>query len=166
MEPSELRIRDLRARHLNKIVKISARLIQASDVRPQLISVNFACPNCGAIIKVSQEKKVVVNPQICACGNKKDFRTISREFYDSQRIVLGQGKKQFDERYSGDIETDKLNVFVQGDLCDFKPNLLDHIGKIWEITGIVQEIPVPAEEGRISTRFDICMEAIKLRLVG
>lgn len=165
--PNELnvRIRDLRCKHLNKLAIIKGKLIQASEVRPQVVSVKFECPACGTIISVLQIEKKFREPIRCSCGRKGKFREISKDMVDVQRIVVAQGKKGYDEFYGCKIEGEQLNVFLKEDLCDPKYKIFDRLGKPVKVTGIIKEIPKKGGHGEILTRFDIAMETNSLEFL-
>lgn len=161
----EVLIPDLRCKHINKLITIKGKLIQASDVRPQCVSAKFECPKCKTIISVLQIEKKFREPIRCRCGREGNFTLLSKEMVDAQRIVIGQGKKLDDDLYGCKVESERLNVFLQEDLCDPKYNIFDKLGKPIKVTGILREIPVYLESGDISTRFDIAIEANNLRII-
>src|SRR3989344_5065184 len=51
---SYIKVRDIRAKHLDQLLWIDGIVRQASDVRPQVVNAKFECPNCGAILSVLQ----------------------------------------------------------------------------------------------------------------
>lgn len=155
----EVKIRDIRCRHINKKVVVIGKLIFASDVRPQIISARFECQKCGAIIKVIQNESYFKEPEKCICENTKEFSLINKDTLDVQKIVIGQGKKLYDERYESEVESEQLNIFLQGDLCNTQDNILDYIGKEIKLTGTIQEREVKLDNNKISLRLDIYMDA-------
>ena len=48
----DLKIRNIRSRHLNELIVVEGIIRQASDVRPQVVNAKFECPSCGTIISV------------------------------------------------------------------------------------------------------------------
>ena len=159
-----LKIRDIRCKHINKLITIKGGIIQVSDIRPQVVCAKFECPSCGTIISVLQIEKKFREPSRCSCGRKGQFRLISKEMVDAQRIIIGQGKQIYDEEYKCKIATDRLQVFLQEDLCDSKYRIFDNLGKEVLITGILREIPISTPRGGISTRFDLAIEANNLEI--
>src|SRR3989338_8872415 len=45
-----VKIREIRARHLDQFLWIEGIVRQASEVRPQVVNAKFECPSCGAIL--------------------------------------------------------------------------------------------------------------------
>jgi len=125
-----------------------------SDVRPQVITARFECPSCGTYIVVPQVEKVFREPKSCSCGNTKNLKLISKKMVDSQRIVVAEE--------SGDPEQNsspKISVFLKEALTNPEKGVFENIGKEMLILGILQEVPVSVNEGKISTRFDLVIEA-------
>lgn len=158
----EIKIRDIRCKHIDKKIIVIGKLIQASEVRPQIICASFKCPKCNAVIGMLQTEKYFKEPTKCACGSKENFELINKKMVDAQRIVIGQGKKIYDEFYQSKVEIDRLNVFLREDLCNPEYRILGKIGKRIKATGIINEVPVNLGDGRLSVRLDICLLADKL----
>ena len=161
--PVERKIVELRCKDLNQVITIKGQLIQASDIRPQAVSAKFECLTCGTIISILQIERIFREPSKCTCGREGKFKLLGREMIDCQRIIIGQGKKDYDKEYGCKIESDRLAAFLQEDLCDPKYKIFDKIGKSIEVTGILKEIPVQLENGGISTRFDWAIEAQSIK---
>ena len=53
----EIKIRNIRSRHLNEMISLEGIIRQASDVRPQVVNAKFECPSCGTVISVLQVEK-------------------------------------------------------------------------------------------------------------
>src|SRR3989344_5031461 len=49
-ESQQLKVRNIRSKHLNEMIVVEGIIRQASDVRPQVINAKFECPSCGTII--------------------------------------------------------------------------------------------------------------------
>ena len=67
-EKRNIRIRNLRAKHLGKLWSIDAIIKSATEVKPQIYEVVFECPECSAKIPVQQDSTVIKGPDICKCG--------------------------------------------------------------------------------------------------
>ena len=156
-------IENLRAKHLKKLVAIKGYLVQASDVRPQVATAKFECPNCGTIISVLQVEKIFREPSKCSCGRTGKFRLISKEMVDCQRLVVSEGRAM--EKVEDGLIVPKkpsLSIFIQEDLTDPENKILKHIGRKIKAFGILKEVPVHRDDGSISTRFDIALEGHNL----
>jgi len=148
-------IRAIRAKHLDKILTIEGIIRQASEVRPQVINARFECPNCGAILSVLQIERKFQEPARCSCGWKGNFKLLSKEMVDAQRLVVEESPDSLE----GGEQPRRINVFLKEDLVDVKMEKRTTPGSRVKIHGVLKEIPVPLQTGSISTRFDIAIEA-------
>ena len=157
-ETQKTKIGHIRAKHLNKLISIEGIVRQASDVRPQVVNAKFECPSCGTIISVLQIEKKFREPSRCSCGRKGQFRLISKEMVDAQRLVIEESP----ESLMGGEQPRRLSVFLQEDLVEPKMEEKTTPGSKIQVIGILKEIPVPLQTGSISTRFDHAIEANNL----
>lgn len=149
-----LKIRNLRAEHLDKMVWIEGIVRQASDVRPQVTNAKFECPSCGAILSVLQIDTKFTEPSKCSCQWKGNFNVISKNMIDVQRIVLEESPDMLE----GGEQPRKINVFVKEDLVEPKMEEKTTPGSKIKIYGVLKEVPMPLKTG-ISTRYDIAVES-------
>ncbi|MBI2631803.1 minichromosome maintenance protein MCM [Candidatus Pacearchaeota archaeon] len=152
---SKLKIRDIRAKHLDQLLWIEGIVRQASDVRPQVVNAKFECPNCGATLSVLQIDKKFREPARCTCGWKSSFKLLSKEMVDTQRLVIEESPDSLE----GGEQPRRINVFLQEDLVEPKMEEKTTPGSKIRVYGILKEVPVPLQTGAISTRFDIALEA-------
>jgi len=152
---SFVRVREIRAKHLDQLLWIEGIVRQASDVRPQVVNAKFECPNCGAILSVLQIDNKFREPSRCTCGWKGPFRIISKEMVDVQRLVIEESPDSLE----GGEQPRRINIFLKEDLVDPKMEERTTPGSKIKIFGVLKEIPVPLKTGSISTRYDIAIEA-------
>src|SRR3989344_2805900 len=81
-------IKDIRSLHLGKFMYIEGIVRQASDVRPQVTSARFECPSCGNTISILQLDTKFKEPSRCTCGKRGNFRLLSKDLVDAQRLVI------------------------------------------------------------------------------
>lgn len=150
-----VKIREVRTKHIGKIISIEGLIRQSSDVRPQVVNAKFECPQCGSNISVLQIDKSFREPSRCSCGRRGGFKLLSKDMVDAQRIVIEEAA----ENLSGSEQPRRLNIFLKEDLVD--PNMEERTtpGSRVRVVGILKEIPIPLKTGAISTRFDIAVEA-------
>ncbi len=151
----EIRIRDIRSKHLNKLVVIEGIVRQKSDVRPQVVSTRFECPSCGNIISVLQISTQFREPTRCGCGRKGKFRIISKELVDAQRIVLEESP----ENLEGGEQPKRVSVFLKEDLVSPITEKRTNPGSRIRIVGAIKEVPIPLRTGGTSTRYDLVVES-------
>ena len=151
----KVKIRNIRARHLNQLICIEGLVRQASDVRPQVVNAKFECPSCGTVISVLQIEKKFREPSRCSCGRKGAFRLISKDMVDAQRLVIEEAP----ETLEGGEQPRRISVFLKEDLVEPKMEEKTTPGSKVKIIGILKEVPVPMMTGAISTRFDLAIES-------
>ncbi len=149
------RIREIRAKHLDQLLWIDGIVRQASDVRPQVVNAKFECPNCGAILSVLQIDKKFHEPSKCTCMWKGQFRLLSKEMVDVQRLIIEESTDSLE----GGEQPKRIPVFLKEDLVEPKMEERATPGSKIKIYGVLKEVPVPLQTGAISTRFDIAIEA-------
>lgn len=153
-ESLNLKIRNIRSRHLSELVVIEGIIRQASDVRPQVVNAKFECPSCGTIISILQIEKKFREPSRCSCGRRGGFRLMSKEMVDTQRLVIEESP----ESLSGGEQPKRINVFVKEDLVEPRMEEKTTPGSRIRAIGILKEVPVPLSTGGLSTRFELAIE--------
>src|SRR3989344_3767422 len=148
------KIREIRAKHLDRLLWIEGIVRQASDVRPQVVNARFECPNCGAILSVLQIDRKFREPSRCSCSWKGTFKLLSKEMVDTQRLVIEESP----DTLEGGEQPRRINVFLKEDLVDPKMEERTTPGSKIKIFGILNEVPVPLPTG-VSTRFDLAIDA-------
>ncbi len=151
----ETRIGYIRAAHLGKLISITGIVRQASEVRPQVTNAKFECPSCGTVISVLQIEKKFHEPSRCSCGRRGQFRLISKQMVDAQRIVIEESP---DSLIRGE-QPRRMSVLLQEDLVEPRMEEKTTPGSKIQIIGILKEIPIQLQTGSISTRFDLAVEA-------
>jgi replicative DNA helicase Mcm len=150
-----VRVREIRAKHLDQLIWVDGIVRQASDVRPQVVNAKFECPNCGAVLSVLQIDKKFHEPSKCSCTWKGQFRLLSKEMVDVQRLVIEESPDSLE----GGEQPKRITVFLKEDLVEPKMEERATPGSKIKIYGVLKEVPVPLQTGAISTRFDIAIEA-------
>ncbi len=154
-ETQKVKIRTIRAHHLNQLIFFEGIIRQASDVRPQVVNAKFECPSCGTVISVLQIEKKFREPTRCSCGRKGQFRLISKIMVDAQRLVV----EETPESLSGGEQPRRMTVFLKEDLVEPIMEEKTTPGSKIRVLGILNEVPLPLPTGSISTRFDLAIEA-------
>ncbi len=151
----EIKVRNIRSKHLNEMIVIEGIIRQASDVRPQVVNAKFECPSCGTVMSVLQMEKKFREPPRCSCGRRAGFKLISKEMVDTQRLVVEEAP----ESLSGGEQPKRMNVFVKEDLVEPKMEEKTTPGSRIKIIGVLKEVPIPLQTGGLSTRFELAIEA-------
>ncbi|MAG39818.1 AAA family ATPase [Candidatus Pacearchaeota archaeon] len=151
----ELLIRNIRAKHLAKMIAIEGIVRQASEVRPRVTNAKFECPSCGTIISVLQIDKKFKEPTRCSCGRRGGFKEISKEMVDAQVLVIEEAS----DNLSGGEQPKRINIFLQEDLVDPGMEMRTTPGSRVKVIGVLKEIALSSASGGKLTRFDIAIEA-------
>jgi replicative DNA helicase Mcm len=150
-----IKIRNLRSKHLGKMVSIEGVIRQASEVRPQVTNAKFECPSCGTIISVLQIDKEKKEPNKCSCGRSGGFKEISKDMIDSQIIVLEESPDSLD---IGGDQPKRIKVLLFEDLTDPKMERRVIPGNKVKIIGVLNEIELSGSKKPL-VRYDIAIKA-------
>lgn len=148
-------IRNIRAKHLDKLLLIEGTVRQKSDVRPQVTSARFECPSCGTLINVLQLEQKFREPGMCGCGRKGKFRLLEKEMVDAQGIVLEEASEDLE----GGEQPKRINLLLKNDLVSPISEKKTNPGSRIRCAGILKEVPVLARDGGKLIRFDLMIEA-------
>jgi DNA replicative helicase MCM subunit Mcm2 (Cdc46/Mcm family) len=159
-EDRNIRIRNLRAEHVGKLIVVDGIVKRASEVRPEVYEIAFQCPSCGELINIKQEARVLKAPEVCPnCGNKKGFKQVAEKFYDTRWIVI---EEPF-EITSGERPSD-LIVYLKEDLVTPKMQYRTDPGNRIKVTGVLRQLPRRVK-GSISKQMEIYLDAIYVESV-
>ncbi|MBW2984923.1 minichromosome maintenance protein MCM [Candidatus Woesearchaeota archaeon] len=154
-ESQQIMIRNIRSKHIGKLLWSEGVVRQKSDVRPQVTSARFECPSCGNIISVLQLDSSFKEPTRCGCGRKGKFKLMSKELVDAQGLVLEESP----ENLEGGEQPKRMNVLLKEDLVSPLSEKRTNPGSKIIVVGQVKEIPIILRTGSKSTKFDLLIEA-------
>ena len=150
-----LSIRDMRAKHLGKLISSSGIIRQASDVRPKVTLTTFSCASCGALIVLEQRESKFREPTKCTCKRPGKFKLLDKKMVDIQRLVIEEAPEDLE----GGEQPKRIAVFLEEDLLDPKLEKKRYPGNKVKLIGIIKEIPVPLKLGGQSTTYDLLIES-------
>lgn len=154
----ELFIRNIRSKHLGKMISIEGIVRQASEVRPLVTNAKFECPSCGTIISVLQIEKKFKEPSRCSCGRRGGFKELSKDMVDAQVLTIEEAS----DNLHGGEQPKRMTIFLKEDLVDPTMEMRTTPGSRVKIVGILKEIAITASSGAMLTRFDLAIEANNL----
>ncbi len=161
-ETNHVKIKDIRSKHLNKLIVTDGLVRQASDVRPVSAIIVFECPSCNMLIEVKQNTRTIKEPKRCPnCGRTGKFDVKEKKMVDTQRLVL----EEIPEMLEGGEQPKRISVFLQDDLVD--PLIVKKTapGSKVRLIGILKEVPLVLKGGSKSTRFDLIIEANNIEML-
>ena len=152
----DLKIRNIRAKHLGKMISIDWIIRRASEVRPQVTNIKFECPSCGTIISVLQLEKEQKQPSHCTCGRKSGFKIIAKDMIDSQVVIIEESP---DDLEDGGDQPKRLKVFLKDDLTDenFSKKIIP--GSKVKIIGVLKEVEQGTSAKKPLVTYDIAIES-------
>ena len=132
----DIPIREIRSKHLGRMISIEGTIRQASEVRPLLINAKFECPSCGTIISILQSGKKYKEPIKCSCGRRGGFKELCKDMVDSQNIVVEEPY----ENLENSSQPKKINVSLIEDLTEPKMEKRTTPGSRVLVIGILKEV--------------------------
>ena len=157
-----IKIRDIRSKHLGKLVHVEGLIRQASAVRPKVTRAYFNCPSCNqTIIKEQTDTKFQEPTQCPSCGKKGRFSLKEKMLIDMQRLLVEESP----ESLTGGEQPKRIAAFVSEDLLDPKFEKKRYPGNKIKIVGIIREVQMPLATGGRSTKFDLLIDTNHLDTV-
>jgi len=156
-ENNSIRIRNIRAEHIGKLLCVDGIVKRASEVRPEVAEISFECPECGKIINIIQteKEKTLTFPNRCdSCGCKKGFRQIGQKLYDARWLTI---EEPF-EVTTGERPSE-IMVYLKEDLVSPKMRNKTEPGNRIKIVGILKEIPRRTQRGKKTRQMEILLDA-------
>ncbi|MDY6773961.1 MAG: AAA family ATPase, partial [Candidatus Nanohaloarchaea archaeon] len=135
-ERTEVKIRDLRSKHIGKMVAVKGIVKRASEVRPEVISADFECTSCGDVYTKEQDSSKLKSPYKCDCGNRK-FEVVDKDMVDVQGVNVEENPRDIE----GSEQPRDISVYLREDLVDpeFQKNVTP--GNQVVVNGILREAP-------------------------
>lgn len=155
-ESTEIRIRNIRAEHIGKLLTVDGIVKRASEVRPEISEIVFECQECGQRINVIQDKqeKAVKYPVKCDCGNRRNFKVVKEKLYDARWIAL---EEPF-EITTGERPSE-IMVYLKEDLVAPKVRNKSEPGNRIKVFGVLKEVQRKTEKGAKTRQMEILIDA-------
>lgn len=148
--PLSLKIRNIRSKHIGKLITIEGFVRKASDVKPEIVEKVFLCRSCSEIIK--QPSKNIANVAKCRCGSK-NLKQGDHEKIDVRWITV---EESF-EATEGE-KPSQLNCFLCDNLVLPANRRESEVGNRIRVAGVLREIP----KEKASLKLDFYLEAIHI----
>lgn len=156
---SKVEIRQLRAKHVGKLVCVEGLARKATEVRPKITDALFQCLRCGQVIKEVQEGLFFKEPMECykeqdGCGRTPGttkFKLLTEEsrFVDTQKIEVQESP----EGLRGGAQPERLTGYLEDDIAGMVSP-----GDRVVLNGILRS--VQKGQPNKSTLFDISLDVI------
>jgi len=152
-ETKQIRIRNLRAEHIGKLIAVDGIVKRASEVRPEVSEAVFSCPECGNRINIIQSERMMQRPLMCECGNRKGFRLIDQKLYDARWVAI---EEPF-EITTGERPSEVM-IFLKEDLTSPRMQNITDPGNRIKVVGILKQMPRMVRR-TMSRQMEIYMDA-------
>ena len=155
-ENRNIRIRNVRAEHIGKMIVVDGFVKRASEVRPEISEAVFQCLDCGSNITIVQTERIMHAPIECgnpACRNRKAFKLVDQKLYDARWVVV---EEPF-EITEGERPSD-LRIYLKEDLTSPKMQNKTEPGNRIKTAGTLKELPRRVK-GTPSRQMEIYLEA-------
>jgi len=119
---ARVEIRNLRAKHLGKLISVEGLVRKATTVKPRMTDALFRCARCDTEMWVPQSRAEVTEPTMCkrsgASCNTKGGTTFILEYtkskyVDTQKVEIQESP----EGLRGGAQPEKLTGFLEDDLA-------------------------------------------------
>ncbi|MGE0793570.1 MAG: minichromosome maintenance protein MCM [Candidatus Woesearchaeota archaeon] len=147
-------IRNIRSKHIGKLIQVEGVVRQKGDVRPRATSAKFECPSCGNIMNIVQFEEKFREPTQCGCGRKGGFKILDKELIDVQKLVLEEAT----EHLEGGEQAKRFNVLLKNDLVTPLAEKKTNPGSQVRIIGVVSERAISFQAGGKSVEFDLILD--------
>jgi len=149
----EIRIRNIRAEHIERLLVVDGVVKRASEIRPEISEGIFECPECGARITIIQTEKSIKTPTRCDCGARRGFRLIDQGMYDARWVTI---EEPF-EITSGE-QPSEITVFLKEDLTTPRMQNRTDPGNRIKVVGVLKQMP-RRSKGTVSRQLEIYLDA-------
>jgi len=162
-ETTNIRIRNIRAEHIGKLLTVDGIVKRASEVRPEISELIFECPDCGKKIIIIQTEKdqTIKLPSRCpSCGARRGFRQVEQKLYDARWVWI---EEPF-EITTGERPSE-IMVYLKEDLTSPKMRNKTEPGNRIKVIGILKEVPRRNIRGKKTRQMDILLDANNIKAV-
>ena len=161
-ESNRIRIRNIRAEHIGKLLCVDGIVKRASEVRPEVAESIFECPDCGKRITVIQTEKdkMIRLPTRCDCGCRRGFRQVDQKLYDARWIAI---EEPF-EITTGERPSE-IMIYLKEDLTSSKVRNKTDPGNRIKVIGILKEVPRTTRMGKKTRQMEILLDANNIEAV-
>lgn len=155
-ESTNIRIRNIRAEHIGKLLTVDGIVKRASEVRPEISEIVFECQECGQRLLIIQDKteKSIKYPIKCDCGNRRSFKIVKENLYDARWIAI---EEPF-EITTGERPSE-IMVYLKEDLVSIKLRNKTEPGNRLKVIGVLKEVPRKTVRGQRTRQMEILLDA-------
>lgn len=153
--PSKVDIRNLRSKHISKLISLDGMVRKATEVRPRIVNAVFTCQRCGHTTSIEQNDPIKFSePLECEnemCLKRGPFKldVDQSAFVDAQKLRLQESP----DSLRGGEQPQTIDIDAEDDIAGVVAP-----GDRLVITGILKSYQRVSREGK-STFFDIILDS-------
>ena len=155
-ERFNLRIRNLRSEHIGKFVCLDGVVRRAAEVKPEVKTAIYQCPECGQKMEIIQTERYLAPPLLCEnpeCGRKGGFALLETKLFDARWVFIEEPFEIVTGERPGEV-----SVYLKEDLTAPEMQRKTDPGSRLKINGVVKEIR-KIFRGKMRTQMDIYIDA-------
>jgi replicative DNA helicase Mcm len=136
--PEMISISDLRSEHIGRFICTEGIVRKSSEIRPEIVAIEYECPQCGDRIMVERSGTFIGKPLKCECGNKikESFKQVGKKLIDTRWIVI---EEPF-ELTEGE-KPSQVTILMTEDLVAPAERRKSDAGNRLKITGVLRDVP-------------------------
>ena len=154
---AKIEVRQIRAKHLGRLVAIEGMVRKATAPRPRLVNARYTCAKCEAEVWVRQNGMIQKEPLLCpneSCNKSTPRFNLdekSSKYIDTQKIEIQENP----EGLRGGAQPERLSGYVEDDIAgNISP------GNRVTLNGIIRS--VQKSERDKSTIFEVFMDVLSV----
>ncbi len=150
-------ISDLRSKHIGKFISIEGIIRRASEIRPEIVAVDWKCEECGSIVRYPVKGTFVSKP--FRCVNVIDGKGCEgKRFSEADKVMIDTRWATIEEPFelTEGEKPSQVNVLITEDLVSPESRRMTDPGNRLKIIGILKDVP----KGKMgSVKLDFYLEA-------
>ncbi|MCD6495916.1 MAG: minichromosome maintenance protein MCM [Candidatus Aenigmarchaeota archaeon] len=150
-------VRDLRSKHIGRLISVEGTVRRASEIRPEITAIKWKCMECDHIHVTPVKGTFISKP--FRCGNMIDGKACdSKSFEEEKKIMIDARWVTIEEPFelTEGEKPSQVNVWLSEDLVSPDGRRMTDPGNRLKIVGILKEIP----KGKLgSTKLDFYLDA-------
>jgi len=156
-ENNKIRIRNVRAEHIGRLICVDGMVKRASEVRPEISEVVFECPDCQnrmTVIQTEKDKSIKYPTKCDSCRCRRGFKQIRQKLYDARWVAV---EEPF-EITTGE-KPSEIMVYMKEDLTSPRMQSKTDPGNRIKIVGILKEVPKITSRGKKTRQMELLIDA-------
>jgi replicative DNA helicase Mcm len=150
-------IRDLRSKHIGKFMCVEGTIRRASEIRPEIVAVDWKCEECGTTIRYPVKGTFVSKP--FRCVNVMDGKACEgKRFTEADKVMIDTRWVTIEEPFelTEGEKPSQVNVWLTEDLVSPDGRRLTDPGNRLKIMGVLRDVP----KGKMgSVKLDFYLDA-------